>query len=438
MRSCQDEECPKRANYNYDGYPPLFCAGHKSTNMVNIYSKQCLKCPKIPTFNEKGQNIPLYCLQHKSESMVDVCNRQCLKCTKRPTFNDEGQTTPLYCGSHKTKSMVNVVDRQCLKCPKRANYNYDGYPPLFCAGHKSTNMVLIGKRRCLKCPKQPTFNDEGQTIPLYCKKHKSDDMVDVKNSHCSFNHCPKRPHYGIPGNLPTRCAPHKLAGQIPFPKTRCKTSGCQEISIYASTQKRADHCEEHKEIGEINIVEQKCNSCGLPNIVNEDGLCTYCDPVHFNGFRLAKQLRIKSWLDNTTDFKYSSYDSAINYKSCGDRERPDFVFESPSSSHVVILEVDEEQHNSRNDLCECTRMVNISQSLGIPTLFIRYNPDPYKIGRKRYDPTFHARMKLLKVELETTIHLPVGKLTGFCSVNQLYFDNFDGSISWDIISPFES
>lgn len=42
----------------------------------------------------------------------------------------------------------------------------------------------------------------------------------------------------------------------------------------------------------------------------------------------------------------------------------------------LILEVDE----NKLELCEFTRMVNLCQSLGLQTIFIRYNPDSYKGG----------------------------------------------------------
>jgi hypothetical protein len=223
---------------------------------------------------------------------------------------------------------------------------------------------------------------------------------------------------------------------ISHPRSRCINKDCKEIAIYASTQKRAEHCEIHKQPGEINIIEHDCKKCNLPNILNQNGECTYCDPAHFNQFRLGKQLQIKNWLDQSTEFKYVSYDTAINYQSCGDKERPDFVF--VADSHYIILEVDEGQHSNRNEACECTRMVNISQSLGMPTLFIRYNPDHYKVDKKKQDPSFITRTKLIQLVLNTAIELPVDQLPGFCSVKHLYFNDFnETTIAWDIITPFD-
>lgn len=53
-----------------------------------------------------------------------------------------------------------------------------------------------------------------------------------------------------------------------------------------------------------------------------------------------------------------------------------------AGTHFVVLEVDEHQHKFSGYSCDCeqVRMVNITQTLQLPTIFIRYNPDTYKPG----------------------------------------------------------
>ncbi|KAI9089581.1 hypothetical protein DFS34DRAFT_385310 [Phlyctochytrium arcticum] len=60
---------------------------------------------------------------------------------------------------------------------------------------------------------------------------------------------------------------------------------------------------------------------------------------------------------------------------CG-LERPDFWIDW--HTHMLVVEVDEDQHWSSACECEQTRMVNISQSFGMPTVFLRWNPDDYR------------------------------------------------------------
>jgi len=88
-----------------------------------------------------------------------------------------------------------------------------------------------------------------------------------------------------------------------------------------------------------------------------------------------------------------SYDIIIDHGLCG-KERPDFLFDC--KNQYVVLECDENQHKERLCECEFARMINISQSLGMHTIFIRYNPDEFinKNG-KLVDPSLTLRKELL-------------------------------------------
>lgn len=106
------------------------------------------------------------------------------------------------------------------------------------------------------------------------------------------------------------------------------------------------------------------------------------------------------------------------------KERPDFIFYC--GTFVLIVEVDENQHFSRPCECEQIRMVNIFQSLGKPTIFIRYNPDKYipkDCTVKTEGDSFDKRMVLLKNWVRYfTVTPPLVPL----SVGYLYFDGWDG------------
>jgi hypothetical protein len=47
-------------------------------------------------------------------------------------------------------------------------------------------------------------------------------------------------------------------------------------------------------------------------------------------------------------------------------------------THVIIVEIDENQHNDYDTTCENRRLMEISQDVGHrPVVFIRFNPDDY-------------------------------------------------------------
>jgi hypothetical protein len=58
------------------------------------------------------------------------------------------------------------------------------------------------------------------------------------------------------------------------------------------------------------------------------------------------------------------------------RRRPDLFLDM--GSHVIIVEVDENQHTDYDCSCENKRLMEISQDIGHrPIIFIRFNPDDY-------------------------------------------------------------
>ncbi len=109
------------------------------------------------------------------------------------------------------------------------------------------------------------------------------------------------------------------------------------------------YCEEHKVENMYNLVERKCKSCGLTDILNSVRLCQICGEFKYKRVHLAKQKEVKDFLD-AHNIKYDSYDRPVDTK-CG-LERPDFLFDC--GTHFVILEVDENQHESYSPECEET------------------------------------------------------------------------------------
>jgi hypothetical protein len=58
------------------------------------------------------------------------------------------------------------------------------------------------------------------------------------------------------------------------------------------------------------------------------------------------------------------------------RRRPDLLLDM--GSHIIIVEIDENKHNTYDCSCENKRLMEISQDLQHrPIVFIRFNPDDY-------------------------------------------------------------
>jgi len=65
------------------------------------------------------------------------------------------------------------------------------------------------------------------------------------------------------------------------------------------------------------------------------------------------------------------------------KRRPDLLLDM--GTHIIIIEVDENKHDTYDCSCENKRLMEISQDVGHrPIVFIRFNPDNYvdKDGKK--------------------------------------------------------
>jgi hypothetical protein len=254
-------------------------------------------------------------------------------------------------------------------------------------------------------------------------------MINVKSKRCQHSGCNTLASYGLSGNGVTHCSKHKQKNQLSNPNKKCEIKKCKDLALYNNNEKTPKRCEKHKLENDVNLVERECKKCDIIEVLNEDDFCTYCDEKKFFGFKLGKQREIKCWLE-LNEYKFISYDTALLYNECDLKLRPDFVFDC--EFYKVVLEVDEHAHGNNNEVCECTRMINISQGFTIPTIFIRYNPDKFyktlKNGsKKQYDPSKNKRLNTLKSWLDKLLNLTISdiKSYGYCSFIQLYYNEFN-------------
>lgn len=86
-------------------------------------------------------------------------------------------------------------------------------------------------------------------------------------------------------------------------------------------------------------------------------------------------------------------------------------------------------------------MVNISQALGLPTLFLRFNPDGYADGDGRKSIKLEKRLPILEKLLKklTTDSATITKYRqGYCRILQIYFDGYTrGNGEFSILTQFD-
>lgn len=428
---CQHDDCNKQASFN-DPWEKRgkFCARHKEENMVSVKEKSCQhnNCNKKPMFNDPWEKRGKFCFAHKGKNMIDVVNRKCQyeNCEKIPNFNDPWETRGKFCFAHKGKNMIDVKHDRCQHrgCLKRSTYGTKGLKPLFCVKHRAPIMVDLVNKSCSfeDCCVKPNFNNPGETKGKFCFAHKDPDMIDV--AHVKCDHCVTRASYGMPGNGPSKCFKHRNKNMMVNPRKICQHEGCRELGLYSTYNITERYCEDHKPDDTYkNVIEFRCKSCGLLEVINEDKLCTYCRPRNKDPNRA--EIKVLNFVHSLEDIKFDfvSHDKVVNQGECI-MTRPDILFEHDSKTFMLAIEVDEGQHRSYQEVCECIRMANLSQALYKPTVFLRINPDGYTSKGKRMATTLNARLKVLHRWIKYLGNKSIEEL-GYMSMVKLFFDEYE-------------
>jgi len=410
-----------------------FCKEHLLPGMENVKAKQCETngCMRQPTFNAPGETRGRFCKEHRLPDMENVKSKRCeaTGCKRQPAFNAPGEACGRFCAEHQLPGMEDVLSKRCETsgCVRGPSFNVPGETRgRFCKEHRLPGMEDIKSKRCEASGCQslnPGFNAPGETRGRFCGKHRLPGMEDVVSKRCE--ECTRQPDFNVPGHPASHCSDHKQPSMIRNPRVRCThPSKCKEWSTHGRTGPL--RCEAHSLQTDTNLVEKACCSCGVTMILSGSGHCEFCDPgAARKRRRLAKQDEVKHFLavkmpqhpPNSTDR------TPAELLACGDRERPDFLWDR--GHLVVILEVDEDQHMGRACECEQARMINISQVMAAPhTLWIRYNPDKYTSSGAQLKPGVRRdtlrRVLLWAIEAspETCAAWPV------IGVTQLFFDGF--------------
>jgi hypothetical protein len=145
---------------------------------------------------------------------------------------------------------------------------------------------------------------------------------------------------------------------------------------------------------------------------------TYLNSELFKRQKHTRELKIKKLLETNINQVFYSHDKIID-SSCN-MKRPDFVYDC--KTHFVVVEVDEDQHSNHLESCETSRMMQIAQSIGMPTIFIRYNPDKYKADDEIPEKT---RRKILIEWVNHCMVLEPKNGDEFLRVVYLFYDGFD-------------
>ena len=128
---CISDGCTKRASFNVPNVPgsstrlkPIYCAQHKTPNMVNTRCKICIwpDCNRFPSFGDPQTKRREWCYTHKPANAINLTRSTCCLfegCNKFPSWGDPVLLKNRYCKTHAPEGTVNVDAVNRLKRSKK-------------------------------------------------------------------------------------------------------------------------------------------------------------------------------------------------------------------------------------------------------------------------------------------------------------------------------
>ena len=191
-------------------------------------------------------------------------------------------------------------------------------------------------------------------------------------------------------------------------KSQCVQCGGSGICEHNKRKSRCVECN-GREICQHKKRKSRCNECGGSETCKNswcdtkrnykyEGYCYTCfvsNPL-FKDREIVKNYKNKerAVVDYVMNLQESDSLTWVHDKpvdgGCSKR-RPDLLLDM--GTHIIIIEIDENQHSDYNTTCELVRNNNLWQDVHFrPIVFIRFNPDKYRVGKE----TFKSCWKITK------------------------------------------
>jgi len=121
-----------------------------------------------------------------------------------------------------------------------------------------------------------------------------------------------------------------------------------------------------------------CPSCELWKTGGE--LCDYCKPKNISKrYQKTKEFKIVNFLREQLPDNEFIHNKSVGSECSNGHLFPDIRFDC--DFYQLIIEIDEHEHRGSNYECDKKRMYDIISKVGMPCIFIRYNPDNKKSDR---------------------------------------------------------
>ena len=220
-------------------------------------------------------------------------------------------------------------------------------------------MIDIVSNRCACGSLSPCFGLPGKT-PTCCKACKTEDMVDVRNIRCA---CGKQMGFGLPGGQAVACFGCKTDAMIDLRHELCLQ--CGDVRANPKYRGHCVRCFIHTFPDEPVARNHKTKERAVQTFLQE----------HFGAERTLV-------FDRRVDHVASASGAGPSTCDARSARRPDVFIDM--GEFVVIVEIDEDQHESYDATCENKRVMQIFMDAGRrPMVVVRFNPDDYTDEHQR-------------------------------------------------------
>ena len=416
----------KQPTFGREDRKATHCRDCKEAGMRDVRSKTCSVCvTKQPRFGlEKGKAT--HCISCKLPDMRNVVDKICIICgLKQSTFGIH-QSKPTHCGDCKGATMRNVKQKLCEGCKvKRPSFGMVRGQATHCKDCKDAGMRDVVNKLCVGCAsKMPTFGHENSR-PTHCKGCKKAGMRDVINKMC-VGCGVKQPSFGVQQSKPTHCRDCKEAGMRDVINKMC-IQCCVKVASCGLEGGKATHCGTCKSDEMKDVVNKRCaGQCGGTFIERNQQYCANCDTQRKRLTRVREN-KVANFLRDRISRAWTTWNKqAPGSRECGGSMRPDFLY--VLDFLIIVVECDEDQHKDRCLEGERQRMIDLFNTYGgLPIVFIRFNPDAFKVGGVTCRYGMDRRHALLKEVLERELSRTVEEVASLPTirVNYLCYDTQD-------------
>jgi hypothetical protein len=367
--------CKISANYNIKGAPAIYCSMHAKNKEIN---------------KEGIGNLPNQ-IRNVRTKLCEYIFEDGLDCIKIATC---GVGKKQFCPTHMEEGMYKLSkDKKCkeINCNSTPSYGVENGVAEYCTIHKLENMIQLYQKCIIEgCNKRARYNKTGETGSRYCLEHKEDDMLDNYKDKCIEYGCNENADYNIKSiKKGIYCNLHKKDNMCSNKVIICKEENCLVAAYFGTRNDPKQYCSYHKETHMYDFTSKKCSNCGLFEVRRKPDLCSYCN---LDRYKKTKEMKVVDFLNkNNIEFIHNK---SVGYL-CGNF-KPDILIDC--NTHFIVVEIDEDQHKQYTKECEFARMSNIYLANGLPTIFIRFNPDDFKVCQLRNKTLLNTKLKnLLKL-----------------------------------------